>query len=613
MPLVIDVLANDIFDPDCRATAEVSVLVPPENGTYFAVNENNEIEYTGSRSGLDSLTYVVTCGGVEESEAKVYITVNASGSAFVDDVWYYGKNSQGLRFVNNGGSYTARDASGESKVQSHENSLVVSSPYCDGQVIFYSSHDQLYNNLHDSMPNGAFMGNQSVADGLAACYMGENRYLLFSVTNSYEGGRRGLKAYTVDMNEDHGRGDITDSTEIESASAHMSESIELLATNELHKYWLIYAYYDDDEAHHKLHVREVDVTAPNPLIGAVIHSAETSTSPNCHTYTLKASPQHDRIAIANSDDKTVDVFDFNPATGELSNLRTTTHPVDGIAYGVEFSPDGSQLYAAGYTTEGGHKPKLCQYTITPNSLDYVDEFEYWTYTGSAGHGRGGGLKLGPDGRIYVVLAYDVEVGIVDDPNNAVELLSARYTTTMPLDYTPDSYALQFSTGLTRPSIMECNVNIAPTTQDDEATLCVLSLPSLPSLPATVNVLANDTDAEGDVIYLTAAEFLNADDTTLASLTVNAADSTVTLTLLPDATVTDCYTFEIVYHAKDNGLPASQCATGMLRINACPAPDAPLINDVVACYNGSLHTIVKPQLTGNDTLVWYTAETGGTDT
>jgi hypothetical protein len=66
----------------------VSVLVTPEHGAYFKVNENNEIEYTGSRSGFDSMTYIVTCGGVEESEDKVYITVNASASAFVDDVWY---------------------------------------------------------------------------------------------------------------------------------------------------------------------------------------------------------------------------------------------------------------------------------------------------------------------------------------------------------------------------------------------------------------------------------------------------------------------------------------------------------------------------------------------
>jgi hypothetical protein len=80
-----------------------------------------------------------------------------------------------------------QDASGESNVHSHENSLTVSSPYCNGQFIFYSSHNQLYNSQHEPMTKGEFMSHQAVADSLAACYMGDNKYLLFSVTNAYEG------------------------------------------------------------------------------------------------------------------------------------------------------------------------------------------------------------------------------------------------------------------------------------------------------------------------------------------------------------------------------------------------------------------------------------------
>jgi hypothetical protein len=68
------------------------------------------------------------------------------------------------------------------------------------------------------------------------------------------------------MNADHGRGAITDSTEIESAAEGMSESIELLTTNELYKYLLIYEYYAG--THHELRVREVDVTTTNPIQSA---------------------------------------------------------------------------------------------------------------------------------------------------------------------------------------------------------------------------------------------------------------------------------------------------------------------------------------------------------
>jgi hypothetical protein len=574
MPKIIDVLANDVFSQSCTSPV-VTVVVPPVNGTA-SVNNKNEIEYTVGISGRDSLTYRVTCGGGENDEAKVYITVDASGSAFVDDVWYYGMNSQGIRFVDDGIEYVAHDASGESKVNSHENSLVVSSPYCDGQNIFYSSHNQLYNSFHEPMTKGHFMGHESVADGLAACYMGNNKYLFFSVTNAYlpDGATtRGLKAYIVDMNADHGRGEITDSIDnIEVAASGMSESIELLAANEAHKYWLIYAYKNG--SHHELRVRPVDVsqTDKSHIVGNYLPSpVHTSTHSDNHTYTLKASPQHNRIAIAGSDDKTADVFDFDYTTGALSNMRTTpsSHPIDGIAYGIEFSPDGNQLYAAGYTTTGGGTPMLCQYTVTSNSLNYVDSYKYWTYSGNDGHARGGGLKLGPDGSIYVVLSYDKNVGVVSSPN-LTSPLSERYSRKL-LNYNPSSFALQFSTGLTKPSLMECNSNSAPDANADETSFCLTAT----SRTTKVNVLKNDTDPDADKIYLTGAEFINPSDEALADLTVNAADSTVTLTVEPDVYISPSgYLFDIVYHVKDNGLPASQCTMGKLKITAYPAPNYP---------------------------------------
>ncbi|MDR0605703.1 MAG: hypothetical protein LBG80_15525 [Bacteroidales bacterium] len=553
MPIHINVLSND-------TTQCTPIKIDILKGSY-TVNNSNEIVYDGTLSGWDTLVYRISCNN-ETSTASVYIYVNPSASAFVDNVWYYGENSQGIRFVNNNGVYSATDASGESKVNSHENSLVVSSPYCDGQVIFYSSHNQLFNSLHEPMENGHFMGHQSVADGLAACYMGNNKYLLFSVTDSYEDGNRGLKAYTIDMNEDHGKGKIVDSLVVEAVGSGMSESIELLASNEAHKYWLIYAYKTSQ--HHELRVCSVDV-ASLPPVSSVLHTAKLSTNLSHHTYTLKASPQNNRIAIANSDDETVDVFDFNNTNGTFGALHTTpsTHKIDGLAYGVEFSPDGKQLYAAGYTKAGG-TPMLCQYEITGTGLKYVSSIQYWNYSGTYSP-RGGGLKLGPDNNIYVVLAYDSNVGIVSHPN-LVTSLSDRYSK-MLLYYDPDSYDLQFSTGLTKPSVMECNSNSAPSVNNDTAILCL----SDTSRTISVNVLKNDNDINDNKVFLTGAKFFDETDTAVARLTVNAVDSTVTLTVKAGVTFSDSYVFDIVYNVKDDGLPASQCAEGMLAIIADPIP------------------------------------------
>jgi hypothetical protein len=524
--------------------------------------------------------YYVSVSGTDycenEENDRAEVTVTVTGSAFVDDVWYYGENGEGIRFTSNGTVYVAGDASGESQVRTHENSLVVSSPYCEGQVIFYSSHNQLYNSLHALMPHGRFMGHQSVADGLAACYMSNNKYLLFSVTDAYEGANRGLKAYIVDMNADYGKGDIIDSLEIEPHHTYMSESIELLTSDTEHKYWLIYAY--KTSSRHEVRVREVNVSNPaNPTVSGVISSIATSTTYSHNTYTLKSSPQHDRIAVANADDETVDVFNFNYATGALmfhgnTSAMPVEQKVDGIAYGVEFSPDGNQLYVAGYSKVGTLKPNLVQYTITPTGLTFVDSIRYWATTESSTP-RGGGLKLGPDGKIYVMLSYDAHAGVVSNPNIGTKTLSTRYNRTgLSLNVNPYSYGLQFSTGLTRPSEMECNTNQAPVANPDAAVaFCVTAS----SRTVEKNVLRNDTDADNNTIYLTGAEFVNASDADLAEITVDAADSTISLTIKPDAYISvSGHVFEIIYHVKDNGAPASQCSMGIFTVTVYPTPSFP---------------------------------------
>jgi hypothetical protein len=66
--------------------------------------------------------------------------------------------------------------------------------------------------------------------------------------------------------------------------------------------------------------------------------------------------------------------------------------------------------------------------------------------------------------------------------------------------------------------------------------------------------------------------MNAADATLAEITVNAADSTVTLTLKNDVNIGSGHIFNIVYNVKDDGSPASQCATGTLVVKVYPMPN-----------------------------------------
>jgi hypothetical protein len=612
MPLTIDVLANDNIH--CSSSIVLTVL-KYSAGSFASVTNDNKIIYTGNLSGSDTITYQVACGS-DTSMATVYLTISASGSAFVDDVWYFGENSQGIRFTHNGAVYVARDASGVSKVNSHENSLVVSSPYCDGQTIFYSSHDQLYNSLHEPMKNGHFSGHQSVADGLAACYIGENKYLFFSVTSDYEDLAEinkktpiGLKAYVVDMNGDYGKGEVIDSVTIEQPTANMSESIELIASDQPGKYWLVYAY---KETNYHLRVRSVDVSQVVASMVSntfLLPTTSFGISSSSHPYTLKTSPQHNRIAITNGDDESVSVLKFDNTTGALTDLLTTpsNHRIDGIAYGVEFSPDGAQLYAAGYTTAGG-TPMLCQFEIKEHELTFIDQVKYWSYPNYLG--KGGGLKLGPDGKIYVMQTYITHNGEINNPNDNTADLSTRYDDEgieMTVDI--DSYVLQYSTGLTKPVIIACNMNNAPIAQADATDFCV----STEERTVTVNVLINDTDMDvNDTIYLTSANFVNLTDTAKATLTVNAADSSIILMVKPSANIGSEHEFDILYHIKDNGLPASQCATGSLKIKVYPEPElSSTLTSSILCSDSTFSYTAMSTVTGT-TFAWSRAAITGID-
>jgi hypothetical protein len=462
----------------------------------------------------------------------------------------------------------AQDASNESKVYSWENSLVVSSPYCDGQNIFYSSHDTLYNSSHKPMLNGYFKGHRSVADGLAACYMGNNKYLFFTVDYAYSAEiPRALKAYVIDMNGDSGQGERLSEITVESESLNMSESVELVArAGTTHQYWLIYAHCNGTCAgtnNNELRVRLVDVSNPNNPVGT-IHSRITKST--AASYTLRASQQYNRIAIANPYSNSANIFDFDNSTGILSNIRTITG-LHHYTYGVEFSPDGNQFYATGWSGVDNNIPMLYQYDISSGTPVQVtgSPFQYWTQV--IHNNKGGGLKLGPDGKIYVTQSYTNLVGAISNPNATTSLVDRYDDDAVTLSLATTYDGLQFSAGLTKPAVMACNMNSAPVAQSDADTACI----TLSSRTVTVNVLTNDSDVDGNTIYLSGAQFADVDDAEYATLAVDASAGTVTLTVKPAANITGNHVFNIIYDIKDNGLPASQCSTGNLAITAVMAP------------------------------------------
>ena len=569
-PITVDVLANDMYA--CTpSTVALDIITHPRHGTA-AFNPAGQIVYTFTDNGYvgdDTVTYQLACAG-NSTTAHLIVRLERDSDAFTDDLWYFGNSasgggSPGIIFrKNSAGEYFPEDASGISRVNTYENSLVISSPYCDGQLIFYSHHNQLFNSLHEPMMNGGIPGNSSCADGLAVCYMGDNKYLMLSVTGAHDDPLRGLNAYIIDMNGDNGKGMITGAPfAIEPDAADMSESIELIPrAGTATQYWLIYRFGGE------LRCRAVDALNPT----APVASTYTATPiTNNITHKFVASPLNDRLALVYPNTGELDVIDFNNSTGALSNRRI----VGGLnrTYSVAFSPSGRYLYASEYEAS----PTVRQYDLSPAAPSMIGTpVTFWDQT--VDPRKGGGLKLGPDGRIYVVQALSDYVGVISDPDSITDPNTRYDIHGFQLAGAGGMY-LAFSTGLTSPDIVACSHNLPPVARNDFDTICTGD---------AVDVLRNDYDPDGNAIYLTNARFLNDSDSIYARLIVNPAHGTISVAPRAGAMTPDNYLFVIGYDIKDDGYPASICATGRahitirravaypdIRIQMCASPDRSL--------------------------------------
>lgn len=539
-----------------------TAILPAQTFTLLPGKEKGEAEYV--ITAVDS--YInngvpQTCSQTYTIKVAVYAPPAAS-NLFSDDVWFFGnyqggdKTSRGMVF--RGG--VAYDYSGVSRVNSWENSLSVSTPACDGSFIFYVMHDRVYNSKHEVMPGlpgNIFAGNSSNSDGLAACYIGDNKYMLFAVSSAEVAGK--LYYYYIDMSENNGLGKITAGGEVDPAATKVNEAIELLPkAGTYDKYWLVYhdATNVTSPVNGKLKVIEIDGAKTNP-IGDIVCEIQAP-GPSTY-YGMRSNTTFDRIAISVRDGGKLPIYKFNPIDGQITYLHTITERT--AVYGTAFSPNGKYIYAAPYSGNQWVR----QYEVETGT--YIGESQY--NTGSSGSG----MKLGPDGKIYISRENIEYMAVIENPDIAFGQPGGGITMDgFPLS--KKAKGLTISVGLTPPWISPPSTNRAPVTIPDAIT-------SYGGQAVTINPILNDTDPDGDLIYLVNAELMNlVSDGEKGTVTFDEDAKTVTFTPKPTYSYTDGETVLIRYQIRDNGVPVAMCddngvitvtlRKAMLTLNLTPA-------------------------------------------
>jgi len=298
-------------------------------------------------------------------------------------------------------------------------SIETSGGICDqnGNTLFYSDGDAIYNANHNSMPSSAIWKSNSVRMGpLAVPTIGNtNRYWVFQVdgssTSTFTGplGKwDGLYYHIINMSLNGGQGDIMGGIQNVSLVDSTAEAVIAIMHENGEDFWVITRKAHSNNFYSFLVTKTGVCTTP-------VISSVGSTAP----YTvglLKLTPSHDGNQIASAESSAfAQLFDFDKCSGKLSNPQNIG-TISRKHYDVAFSPNDSLIYLThfeGTTTN----PTMLQYRRFSSNIPATENvigggIPWGVYPNLIGYT---GMRVYGD-TIYVGNA-DSSFHILADPNN----------------------------------------------------------------------------------------------------------------------------------------------------------------------------------------------------
>jgi hypothetical protein len=317
------------------------------------------------------------------------------------DTWYFGFNA-GITFS------TIPPTSINGPIQTAEGCASLSNS--NGDLLFSSDGVTVWDRTHAIMPNGTGLNSSGTCTqaALFVPYPGQDSlYFLFTPPDQYTA--TSLCYSLVDLTLNNGYGDVINkntplffpSTEKVTAVRHANGT----------DIWVIGHSFNNADFYAYLITSAGINAVPVVSTAGWVHEGP---SLNKIGY-MKASPCGDKLALVVHDSSFVELFDFDNATGIVSNAvhlgNFTIHNAWGI-YGLEFSPDGSRLYIS----QEDNPAMIVQYNLAAGSpaaiiasLDTIVSYSGWE--------KFSAMQLGPDGKIYVGRLTDMYLAVIDSPDS----------------------------------------------------------------------------------------------------------------------------------------------------------------------------------------------------
>ncbi|MCU0359091.1 MAG: hypothetical protein MUF75_00005, partial [Bacteroidia bacterium] len=304
--------------------------------------------------------------------------------------WYFGANA-GLDFMTNPPTIVT------GAMLSQEGCSSIAD--ANGNLLFYTNGINVWTATHTLMASpGALQGNpSSCQSGVIVKQPGSNTiYYIFSNMANFGAPPNGLKYSIVDMSLAGGAGSVT------------AINIPLVSNT-------------TEQVTSVRHFNGVDVWVMTRSMSASIYHAFLVTSTGVNTISvqsninangagqvgsIKFSPDGLKLAAGLSN-VNLDIYDFNTATGQLSNHMALTCPPGNNACWVEFSPDGSKVYCNGWSSAQITQFNLCAGSPTAVAASGVNIMSA---------NPAGCLQVATDGKIYVAHSNQTFLGVINSPN-----------------------------------------------------------------------------------------------------------------------------------------------------------------------------------------------------
>ncbi len=311
------------------------------------------------------------------------------------NIWYFGRNA-GLDF-NSGAPVALNDG----RINTFEGCASIAN--ANGELLFYTNGTNVWNRNHQIMSNGSDLNGHWSATNAAIIVpkpSDPNIYYIFTLDE--RGNSNGLQYSEVDMTLNSGLGDITSHKNIP-LERRVTEKITAVKVKNEDAFWVVaHRWNSSDFISYKVTSTGVIHTPVVSATGSYLGGFNTNAMG-----AIKISPNGTKLAVANLGLWEAQLFDFDNATGIVSNpLTILDFPTESTTYGVEFSPNSNLLYIS-VSFKG-----TFQFHLTGTNTDILNSE---TQLGNL-RVFNKAMQLGPDGKIYVAKNDSHYLDVITDPN-----------------------------------------------------------------------------------------------------------------------------------------------------------------------------------------------------